>query len=63
MLAPDSTVLCANARGAVAGDASGERFPWEGAEQAGGLRVPWILLAFLVFWLLNLWLFPPQRTA
>lgn len=33
MLAPDSTVLCQNARGAVDADPNGENFPWEGAVQ------------------------------
>lgn len=31
MLAPDSTVLCGNARGALDNDPNGLEFPWEGA--------------------------------
>lgn len=33
LLAPDSTVLCGNARSAVAADPNGEKFPWHGAEE------------------------------
>jgi hypothetical protein len=33
LLAPDSTVLCGNARAAVAADPNGENFPWKGAEE------------------------------
>lgn len=28
-----------------------------------GLPIPWMLLAFLVYWLVNLYLFPPKPKA
>ncbi|KAF8058839.1 hypothetical protein HT031_005407 [Scenedesmus sp. PABB004] len=61
MLAPDSTVLSANARGAVAIDPSGEKFPWAGATEPKAFPMPWLLLVFLVFWLVNTFLFPPSK--
>jgi CO dehydrogenase/acetyl-CoA synthase beta subunit len=33
LLAPDSTVLCGNARAAVSADPNGDNFPWPGAEE------------------------------
>lgn len=33
MLAPDSTILSANARATVAADLAGQKFPWAGAKE------------------------------
>lgn len=60
ILAPDSTVLCANARGAVSADPDGGNFPWEGAKEPRGMPTGWLLVILLVFWLINTYFFPPK---
>ncbi|GBF93108.1 nucleoredoxin [Raphidocelis subcapitata] len=58
MMGPDTTILCANARAAVAVDPNGAKFPWEGASEPRGFPLPWMLLAILVFWLIQVFVLP-----
>eukprot|EP00878_Enallax_costatus_P028724 GHUV01031060.1.p2 GENE.GHUV01031060.1~~GHUV01031060.1.p2 ORF type:complete len:108 (+),score=27.14 GHUV01031060.1:294-617(+) len=60
ILAPDSTVISANARSAVGVDPNGDKFPWQGTQEPRPFPIPWLLLAFLLFWLINTYLFPPK---
>lgn len=53
MMSPDTTILSANARSAVGVDPYGSKFPWEGANEPRGFPLPYMLLAILVFWLIQ----------
>lgn len=58
MMGPDTTILSANARAAVAVDGNGAGFPWAGASEPKGFPLPWMLLAILVFWVIQTFLLP-----
>eukprot|EP00879_Flechtneria_rotunda_P006558 GHRR01006891.1.p1 GENE.GHRR01006891.1~~GHRR01006891.1.p1 ORF type:complete len:208 (+),score=49.63 GHRR01006891.1:71-625(+) len=58
VLGPDGTVVSSNARSAVVTDPNGDKFPWAGASDQRGPPIPWLLVAILLFWLINTYIFP-----
>ncbi|KAI8465757.1 MAG: thioredoxin-like-domain-containing protein [Monoraphidium minutum] len=63
MMAPDTTILSANARAAVAVDALGLNFPWAGSTEPKGFPLPWMLLAILMFWIISTFMLPRKGQA
>ncbi|KIZ05414.1 nucleoredoxin [Monoraphidium neglectum] len=61
MMAPDTTILSANARAAVGVDANGAGFPWAGVSEPKGFPLPWMMLAILVFWIVQTFVVPKFR--